>query len=292
MTYFAYCITHFPGWVGQILWSNVLVCTAVAETRSKYLRITSTALCQPSYQKPTKMELPWSNVRKKGYLINGCTIASFPIKEQSCWHTTTGIRPQRPVFCHRQRLEIQQILFASQMELSQLGQGDCIPVWRIQEWHTNLCTVSALIDDSWLAFIQPHCGKQDLILNQYKIHRICKICKICRIYTICIISAVLPVPGWLLLLYSSITDTKAQTRSTVELFHPSISLVVDLEQETKFAEPDIINSELKHAVGDTWRVDEHHVLATGLLQFIGCKRPWRNSQTCVKTNVCKDTRYA
>ncbi len=62
-------------------------------------------------------------------------------------------------------------------------------------------------------------------------------------------------------------------KGTVKLFHPSISLGVDLEQEKKFAESDVINSELKCAIGDTPGVDEHRFLAIGLLQFNGCKQP-------------------
>jgi hypothetical protein len=39
------------------------------------------------------------------------------------------------------------------------------------------------------------------------------------------------------------------------------------EQQKQFAEPDIINSELKSAFGDSRRPDEFPVLAVGLLQF-------------------------
>jgi hypothetical protein len=47
------------------------------------------------------------------------------------------------------------------------------------------------------------------------------------------------------------------------------------EQQKQFAESDIINSELKSAFGDSWRADEHPVLAVGLLQFLW-HRPTRN----------------
>ncbi len=54
------------------------------------------------------------------------------------------------------------------------------------------------------------------------------------------------------------------------LFHPGIGLDFNREQEKQFAEPDIIDSELKNAFGDSRRADEHPVLAVGLLQFLWC----------------------
>ncbi len=91
--------------------------------------------------KATTVKLPWINGRKKGYLLNCWTIASFPMKGPSCWHTTTCTSPLCPLICHRHRQESQQIRFASQTELfllAPLGQEECAPVWRIQELHTKL----------------------------------------------------------------------------------------------------------------------------------------------------------
>ncbi len=44
------------------------------------------------------------------------------------------------------------------------------------------------------------------------------------------------------------------------LFRPGISLCIDHEQKNTFAEPDIVNHELKSALGDSSRADEHHAL--------------------------------
>jgi hypothetical protein len=44
------------------------------------------------------------------------------------------------------------------------------------------------------------------------------------------------------------------------LFRPGISLCIDREQKNTFAEPDIVNHELKGALGDCSRADEHHAL--------------------------------
>jgi hypothetical protein len=52
------------------------------------------------------------------------------------------------------------------------------------------------------------------------------------------------------------------------LFHLGIGLGINREQQKLFAEPDIIDSELKSAFGDSRRADEHPVLAVGLLQFL------------------------
>jgi hypothetical protein len=49
------------------------------------------------------------------------------------------------------------------------------------------------------------------------------------------------------------------------LFHPGIGLGFNREQQKPFAKQDIINSELKSTFGDSWRADEHPVLAVGLL---------------------------
>ena len=80
------------------------------------------------------------------------------------------------------------------------------------------------------------------------------------------------------------------------LFHPGIGLGFNREQQKQFAEPDIIDSELKSAFGDSRRADEHPVLAVGLLQFLWCHRPTRNAhltrmfyvanqQGCIQANV-------
>jgi hypothetical protein len=66
---------------------------------------------------------------------------------------------------------------------------------------------------------------------------------------------------WPFKLYSSSTETKG----THVLFHPGIGLGFNREQQKQFAEPDITHSELKSALGDSRRVDEHPVLAVGLL---------------------------
>ncbi len=62
------------------------------------------------------------------------------MKGPSCCHTTTCTRPLRPLICHRQRQESQQILFASHTELSlltPLAQEEGVPVWRLQVLHTK-----------------------------------------------------------------------------------------------------------------------------------------------------------
>ncbi len=82
------------------------------------------------------------------------------------------------------------------------------------------------------------------------------------------------------------------------LFHPGIGLGFNREQQKQFAEPDIIDSELKSAFGDSRWADEHPVLAVGLLQFLWCHRPTRNlnahltrmfyvpnQQGCIQANV-------
>ena len=61
------------------------------------------------------------------------------------------------------------------------------------------------------------------------------------------------------------------------LFHPGIGLGFNREQQKQFTEPDIIDSELKSAFGDSRRADEHPVLAVGLLQFLWCHWPTRNA---------------
>ncbi len=60
-------------------------------------------------------------------------------------------------------------------------------------------------------------------------------------------------------------------------FHPGIGLGFNREQQKQFAEPDIINSELKCTFGDSRRADEHPLLAVGLLQSLSCHRPTRNA---------------
>ncbi len=47
-----------------------------------------------------------------------------------------------------------------------------------------------------------------------------------------------------------------RNKGTRVLFHPSIDLGFNREQQKQFAEPDIINSELKSAFGDSRRADE------------------------------------
>ncbi len=68
-----------------------------------------------------------------------------------------------------------------------------------------------------------------------------------------------------------------RNKGTRVLFHPGIGLGFNREQQKQFAEPYIINSELKSTFGDSRRADEHPVLAVGLLQFIWCHRPKRNA---------------
>ena len=52
---------------------------------------------------------------------------------------------------------------------------------------------------------------------------------------------------------------------------------MDFEQEQKFAEPDVIHSELKSAIRYPRRAYKHHVLAIGLLQFPRHKRSRRDT---------------
>jgi hypothetical protein len=68
-----------------------------------------------------------------------------------------------------------------------------------------------------------------------------------------------------------------RNKDTRVLFHRGIGLGFNREQQNQFAEPDIINSELKSALGDSCRADQHPVLAVGLLQFLWCHRPIRNA---------------
>jgi hypothetical protein len=60
-----------------------------------------------------------------------------------------------------------------------------------------------------------------------------------------------------------------RNKGTRVLFHPCICLGFNREQQRQFSGPDIINSELKSAFGESRRADEHPVLAVGLLQFFG-----------------------
>ena len=60
---------------------------------------------------------------------------------------------------------------------------------------------------------------------------------------------------------------------TFVLYNSGVGLCFDFEKKKQFTEPDVIHSELKSALGDSWRPDEHHVLAIGLLQFLGHKWP-------------------
>jgi hypothetical protein len=53
------------------------------------------------------------------------------------------------------------------------------------------------------------------------------------------------------------------SKGTRVLFHPYIGLGFNREQQKQFAEPDIINSELKSAFGDSRRADESGWLYTG-----------------------------
>ncbi len=87
-----------------------------------------------------------------------------------------------------------------------------------------------------------------------------------------------------------------RNKGTRVLFHPGICLGFNSEQQKQFAEPDIINSELKSAFGDSRRADEHPVLAVSLLQFLWCHRPTGNAhltrmfympnqEGCIQANV-------
>ncbi len=117
------------GW-GKKYYQNALMCTGVEETRTKDHMVTIPALCQPSHW-ATTVKSPWSDEGEKSYLLNCCTIASFPMKGPSCWHTTTCTSPLCPLICYRQRQESQQILFSSQTVLSlfnPLGQEEGVPV--------------------------------------------------------------------------------------------------------------------------------------------------------------------
>ena len=68
-----------------------------------------------------------------------------------------------------------------------------------------------------------------------------------------------------------------RNKGALVLFHPGIGLGFNRKQQKQFAEPDMIDSELKSAFGDSRRADEHPVLAVGLLQFLWCHRPTRNA---------------
>ena len=70
-----------------------------------------------------------------------------------------------------------------------------------------------------------------------------------------------------------------RNKDTRVLSHPGIGFGFNREQQKQFAEPDIINSELKSAFGDSRRADEHPFLAVGLLQFLWCHLPTRNAQS-------------
>ncbi len=50
-----------------------------------------------------------------------------------------------------------------------------------------------------------------------------------------------------------------RNKGTRVLFHPGIGLGFNREQQKQFVEPDIIDSELKSAFGDSRRTDEHPV---------------------------------
>ena len=87
-----------------------------------------------------------------------------------------------------------------------------------------------------------------------------------------------------------------RNKGTRVLFHPGIGLGFNREQQKQFAEPDIINSELKSTFGDSRRADEHPVLAVVLLQFLWCHRPTRYAhltrmfympyqEGCIQANV-------
>ena len=52
------------------------------------------------------------------------------------------------------------------------------------------------------------------------------------------------------------------------LLHPGVGLCIYFKHEQQLAEPDVIPPELKSTIGDSKRVDKHHVLATGLLRFL------------------------
>ena len=64
-----------------------------------------------------------------------------------------------------------------------------------------------------------------------------------------------------------------RNKGALVLFHPGIGLGFNREQQKQFAEPDIIDSELKSPFGDSRRADEHHVLAVCLLQLLRFSRP-------------------
>ncbi len=87
-----------------------------------------------------------------------------------------------------------------------------------------------------------------------------------------------------------------RNKGTHVLSHPGIGLGFNREQQKQLAEPDIINSKLKSAFGDSRLADEHPVLAVGLLQFLWCHRPTRNAhrtrmfympnqEGCIQANV-------
>ncbi len=141
MTYFAYCIAFFPEWVGQKIRSKCpYVLRGWRDSNQGPHRHQPSALPTKPLR-ATTVKSPWSNGEKKGCLLNCWTIALFPMKGPSFWHNITCTRPLRPLVCHRQHQESQQINFASQMELSlltPLGQEEGVPVWRIQELHSKL----------------------------------------------------------------------------------------------------------------------------------------------------------
>ncbi len=56
-----------------------------------------------------------------------------------------------------------------------------------------------------------------------------------------------------------------RNKGTRVLFHPGICLGFNCEQQKQFTEPNIINSELKSAFGDSRLADEHPILAVSLL---------------------------
>ena len=140
------------------------------------------------------------------------TITLFPTKGSICWFPTIGIRRQRPLFCYMDSLP-SLILFASLMESSQLsppGQEEGVPVWRIQEWHTRLVNfLGARTMVDW-----------DLSESHYKKNVV--ICIICIIYTI--MQNMIWISAAVILL-------QHRHKGTIELFHSSISLGLELRME-------------------------------------------------------------
>jgi hypothetical protein len=90
-----------------------------------------------------------------------------------------------------------------------------------------------------------------------------------------------------------------RNKGTHVLVHPGIGLGFNCEQQKQFAGPDLINSGLKSAFGESRRADEHPVLSdglSGLLQFLWCHQPTRNAhltrmfyipnqEGCIQANV-------